>query len=166
MNYKIREMLKEDIKQVQDVAKISWNATYEGIIPVEIQENFLNGAYSDEMMERRLKHSLILVAEADNTITGFANFTQVNEQGQVELSAIYLYPEYQGEGIGSALLNAGIEKLDNVKEIHLDVEKENRIGKTFYEAKGFKAVKEYDDDFDGHILKTVRMLLVLGRNTK
>lgn len=118
------------------------------------------------MMERRLKHSLILVAEADNTITGFANFTQVNEQGQVELSAIYLYPEYQGEGIGSALLNAGIEKLDNVKEIHLDVEKENRIGKTFYEAKGFKAVKEYDDDFDGHILKTVRMLLVLGRNTK
>lgn len=118
------------------------------------------------MMERRLKHSLILVAEADNTITGFANFTQVNEQGQVELSAIYLYPEYQGEGIGSALLNAGIEKLDNVKEIHRDVEKENRIGKTFYEAKGFKAVKEYDDDFDGNILKTVRMLLVLGRNTK
>lgn len=48
MNYKIREMLKEDIKQVQDVAKISWNATYEGIIPVEIQENFLNGAYSDD----------------------------------------------------------------------------------------------------------------------
>lgn len=161
MNYIIREMVKEDIEQVQDVAKKSWHATYEGIIPVEIQENFLKGAYNDEMMEWRLSNSLMLVAEADNTITGFANFTPVNEQGQTELSAIYLYPEYQGEGIGSALLNAGIEKLDNVKEIHLDVEKENRIGTTFYEAKGFKAVKEYDDDFDGHILKTVNMLLVL-----
>ena len=161
MNYLIREMVKEDKKQVQEAVKKSWNATYEGIIPIEIQDNFLNGAYNDEMMKRRLEHSLMLVAEADDTILGFANFTPVNKKNQTELSAIYLLPEYQGEGIGSALLNAGIEKLKDVKEIHLDVEKENTIGTTFYKAKGFKVVKEYDDNFDGHILKTVRMVLTL-----
>lgn len=161
MHYLIREMVKEDTKQVQEAVKKSWNATYEGIIPIEIQENFLNGAYNDEMMKRRLEHSLMLVAEAENAIVGFANFTPVNDQGQTELSAIYLLPEYQGEGIGSALLTAGFEKLKDVKEIHLDVEKENVIGASFYKSKGFKAVKEHDDNFDGHILKTVRMVLTL-----
>lgn len=35
----IRTMHVEDIPQVQDVAKKSWNATYEGIIPFEIKKN-------------------------------------------------------------------------------------------------------------------------------
>lgn len=159
MNCTIRRMLIEDTKQVQDVAKKSWNATYEGIIPNRIQENFLKGAYNDEMMQRRLSHSLLLVAEAENKIAGFANFSPVNEQGQAELSAIYLYPEYQGHGIGTALLDKGIAMLENLKEVHLDVEKDNTIGTNFYKAKGFKVVDEYDDNFDGHILKTVRMVL-------
>lgn len=161
MNFIIREMLIEDTKQVQDVAKRSWNATYEGIIPNSIQENFLKGAYNDEMMQKRLSHSLLLVAEAENKIVGFANFSPVNEKGQTELSAIYLYPEYQGHGIGSALLDKGIIMLGNLKEVHLDVEKDNTIGTNFYKAKGFKIVDEYDDNFDGHILKTVRMVLIL-----
>lgn len=159
MNCTIRRMLIEDTKQVQDVAKKSWNATYEGIIPNNIQENFLKGAYNDEMMQKRLSHSLLLVAEVENKIAGFANFSPVNEQGQSELSAIYLYPEYQGHGIGTALLDNGIAMLENLKEVYLDVEKDNTIGTNFYKAKGFKIVDEYDDNFDGHILKTVRMVL-------
>lgn len=59
------------------------------------------------------------------------------------------------------MLNTGVKKLENLKEIQLDVEKENIIGTAFYKAKGFKIVDEYDDDFDGHILKTVRMELIL-----
>ena len=159
MNCTIRRMLIEDTKQVQDVAKKSWNATYEGIIPNNIQENFLKGAYNDEMMQKRLSHSLLLVAEVENKIAGFANFSPVNEQGQSELSAIYLYPEYQGHGIGTALLDNGIAMLENLKEVYLDVEKDNTIGTNFYKAKAFKVVDEYDDNFDGHILKTVRMVL-------
>lgn len=161
MNYIIREMTVNDTKQVQDVAKQSWNATYDGIIPENIQENFLQSAYNDQMMEKRLSNSLMLVAEVDGNIVGFANFSKVSEAGVVELSAIYLYPAYQGNGIGSALLDNGIEALDNLNEIQLDVEKENTIGMNFYKTKGFKAVKEYDDNFDGHILKTVRMAMVL-----
>lgn len=161
MNYKIREMLIEDTNQVQDVAKKSWNATYKGIIPDNIQENFLKGAYNDEMMQKRLIHSLMLVAEVENKIVGFANFSPVNKKGEVELSAIYLYPEYQGYGIGSALLDKGVSNLENIKEIYLDVEKDNTIGTNFYKAKGFKIVDEYDDNFDGHILKTIRMVLTI-----
>ncbi|TRZ38603.1 GNAT family N-acetyltransferase [Niallia circulans] len=159
MTYVIRKIKQEDITQVQDVAKTTWNATYEGIIPEGIQKNFLKSAYNDDRMKQRLVSSTLYVAEVEGKVIGFANFSPVREDGKVELGAIYLYPEQQGKGIGTALVNAGIKDLDGVNEIYINVEKDNKIGKTFYEAKGFEVVKEFDDDFDGHILKTVRMVL-------
>lgn len=159
MGFVIRKMKEEDIKQVQLVAKTSWNYTYDGIIPLEIQENFLKSAYNDAMMHRRLERTIIFIAEVDEKIVGFANYSPVKDEGKVELAAIYLYPEYQGKGLGTSLLEEGINNLEGVNEIFINVEKENKIGTTFYEAKGFKVVSEFDDDFDGHILKTVRMVL-------
>ncbi|MBY0097962.1 GNAT family N-acetyltransferase [Mesobacillus maritimus] len=159
MQFTIRKMVHEDINQVQNVAKITWNATYEGIIPLEVQENFLNAAYNEATMQQRLERSTLYVAEIEGRVVGFANFSPVREGGKVELGAIYLYPEHQGKGIGSALLQKGIQDLEGVTEIYINVEKENEIGKTFYEAKGFEVVSEFDDDFDGHLLKTIRMVL-------
>lgn len=155
----IRTMHVEDIPQVQDVAKKSWNATYEGIIPFKIQEKFLKVAYNNDRMKQRLERSFLFVAEIDSNVVGFANFSPVNEEGKAELGAIYLYPEYQGKGIGSALLQKGINELEGVEEIYINVERDNEIGKSFYDAKGFQVLKEFDDDFEGHILKTVRMVL-------
>lgn len=155
----IRKMHVEDIPQVQDVAKKSWNATYEGIIPFEIQEKFLKVAYNNDRMKQRLERSFLFVAEIDSIVVGFANFSPVNDEGKAELGAIYLYPEYQGKGIGSALLQKGINELEGVVEIYINVERDNEIGKSFYDAKGFQVLKEFDDDFEGHILKTVRMVL-------
>ncbi|MFC0561541.1 GNAT family N-acetyltransferase [Halalkalibacter alkalisediminis] len=157
-------MRHEDTEQVQDVAKTSWNATYEGIIPLEVQENFLKLAYNDEKMKQRLERSFIFVAEFNGRVIGFANFSPVRDNGKVKLAAIYLYPEYQEKGIGSALLRQGIKDLDGIKEIYINVEKDNKIGKAFYDAKSFKVVKEFDDDFDGHILKTVLVQKPLARN--
>lgn len=155
----IRKMTKEDIKQVQDVAKRSWNATYEDIIPLDVQEKYLKAGYSDEMMQRRLERTSIFVAIEENKIVGFANYSQVKNEEAVELLAVYLYPEHQGKGIGTALLREGINHLEGVNEIYVNVERDNKIGKTFYEAKGFATVEEFDDNFEGHILKTVRMVL-------
>ncbi|WP_316571734.1 GNAT family N-acetyltransferase [Neobacillus sp. YIM B06451] len=155
----IRIMNPEDTKQVQYVAKTSWNATYEGIIPQEIRERFLSTAYNDDRMKQRMERSLMLVAVEDGKVAGFANFSPVRDGGKAELYAIYLLPEVQGKGIGTALLNEGIAKLDGVKEIYINVERENAIGKAFYEAKGFKVVEELEEDFEGHILKTIRMVL-------
>ncbi|MGO0059796.1 N-acetyltransferase family protein [Brevibacillus fluminis] len=120
-------MRPSDIQHVQICAKTSWNATYNGIIPIEVQERFLKSAYNEEMMLRRIERSHVYVAELNAKIVGFANFSFVREDGQVELFAIYLYPEYQGKGIGSALLHEGIKNSQGIKEIYINVEKENAI---------------------------------------
>jgi len=152
-------MQPEDTKYVQDVVKKSWNSTYKDIIPLEIQENFLKTAYNDNMMAKRLEQSYLFIAEVEGKIVGFANFSSVKEEGQIDLLAIYLYAEYQGQGIGSALLNEGIKKVDNAKEIRVNVEKDNHIGMSFYKTKGFEIMNEFDEDFNGHRLKTIQMVL-------
>lgn len=161
MNHLIREMTEKDFKDVQDIAKESWHATYTGIIPLKIQDNFLKKAYSDEMMKIRLNNSYMFVAEVKKKIVGFSNFTPIDDEGKSELSAIYIYPSYQNMGIGTELLKEGINKIENINTIYLDVEKENKVGLNFYEKKGFIKKEEFDDNFDGHILKTIRMILEL-----
>lgn len=155
----IRNMVRKDMKQVQDIAETTWHATYEGIIPREIQDNFLEKAYSLQMMKQRLKQPYFFVAEVNGKVVGFSQFTAPDQQGMTELVAIYLYPEYQGKGIGSAFLEEGIKHLEDVKEIQLNVEKDNYIGRQFYEAKGFSVISEYQEDFAGHVLNTMRMAL-------
>lgn len=162
--YQVRKMEEKDIEQVQQVAKTSWNDTYKGIIPEWVQERFLNSAYSTEMMIRRLNVSSLYVAETEDNIVGFANFSKVKEAGEVELGAIYLLPDYQGMGLGTALLNEGIANAQHATKVFINVEKENKTGVKFYNAKDFKVVSEFEDDFEGHHLtKMIRMELDIAK---
>ena len=75
-------------------------------------------------MKQRLEQSIFYVAEAEGEIVGFANYSQVRDGGKVELAAIYLHPDFQGYGIGTALLHQAVKELAGVKEIFINVEKE------------------------------------------
>ena len=160
MTIKIRNMQLTDIEAVENVATKSWHATYEGIIPQHIQDRFLAMAYSKEMLKQRCEKTPIYVATERENIIGFANFSNVKKDGEVELSAIYLLPEVWGKGIGSQLLAYGIEQL-SPSAIYINVEAENKVGKQFYIARNFQVVEQFEEDFEGHMLKTTRMVLKL-----
>ena len=153
-------MTIEDIPQVKQVAIKSWHTAYENIIPLNIQNNFLEKAYSEERLLIRLSKSPFYVAKLDNKVIGFANFSNKKSDGNVELAAIYLSKDFQHKGVGTKLLQFGIDQLKPT-QILINVEAENKIGRQFYEAKGFQIIDQFDEEFDGHILKTIRMALNL-----
>lgn len=160
MNYKIRNMIEDDIPKIQHIAKLSWHDTYAEIIPFHIQDNFLEMAYSSSMLEKRLALTKMYVAEFEGQVVGFANFSK-DENGIVELTAIYLLSDYRNLRIGSALIKHGISRMEGIKFIDVVVEKENKVGYNFYKKFGFVVQDEFEDDFDGHILQSVRMRLTL-----
>ncbi|MBM7650240.1 ribosomal protein S18 acetylase RimI-like enzyme [Bacillus ectoiniformans] len=153
----IRLMEEKDIPFIQRVAKESWADSYEGMIPSDIQEAFLKEAYSTSYLKIRMKSSLMIISEKEGVLTGFANFSEING-GACELFAIYLLPEAQGRGIGTILLKEGLVRLREVKQLFVNVEKENLRAKRFYDARGFKVIKEFEEDFKGHKLQTIRMM--------
>ena len=154
----IRQMMTQDIEAVQSIAFESWHTTYDGLIPPDVQQRFLEMAYSEDMLKKRLAKTPFYVAEGDEGILGFANFSNMKEEGEVELASIYLKPTRQGQGVGTKLLKQGLSEL-NPSKVFVNVESENEIGKRFYLAKGFLVVDEFEEDFDGHLLQTTRMVL-------
>ena len=157
MSILIRSATTEDTQGIQRVATESWHATYEGIIPRAIQNNFLAYAYSEAVIEHRTNTSLFLVAEKDHEVVGFANFTTGPETKVAELAALYMIPTAQREGIGTALLNAGMQKLFDACYIELTVEKENTQGQLFYKSQGFYVTEEFEENLEGHMLQSIRM---------
>lgn len=152
----IRTGTIDDIASVQEIAYISWNDTYEGIIPSPIQKSFLDKSYSTPMMEMRLKKTIMLMAMHDEEPIGFANFTKLDQDGDAELIALYLKPEYQRNGYGKQLLNSGLSHLLDGSELSVYVEAENEKGRNFYEANGFEFIEEFEELFEGHPLKTAK----------
>ena len=150
----IRTMKETDIEAIQHIAAISWHATYEGIIPRDIQKPFLQQAYSVERLKERLVNTNFYVAVKDDEVVGYANFSALHDNDEVELAAIYVLPSEQGKGIGSQLLTHGINEL-SPRAIYLNVEKENLVGRQFYEAKGFEITDSFEEPFFGHTLKTL-----------
>lgn len=152
----IRTGTPQDIAAVQEIAHISWNDTYQDIIPVNIQQSFLDKSYSVPMMEMRLKKTILLLAEHDGEPVGFANFTKLDDDGDAELIALYLKPEHQRNGYGKMLLNSGLTYLLDGSNLFVYVECENKKGRSFYEANGFEFVEEFEELFEGHPMQTVK----------
>lgn len=150
----IRKMVKSDIEAIQHIAAISWHATYDGIIPSDVQKQFLQQAYATERLEQRLEQTNMYVAVEEDEIIGYAAFSSVRHDGEVELSAIYVLPSKQGQGVGSKLLTHGILELQP-RAIYANVEKENLGGRQFYDAKGFNVAASFEEPFLQHTLKTL-----------
>ncbi len=161
----IRTGTSEDIASVQEIAKISWNDTYAGIIPSTVQDRFLDKSYSIPMMEMRLKRTIVLLAEHEGEPVGFANFTNVDEDGDAELIAIYMKPEFQRSGYGKKLLTHGLNHLLHGNQLFVYVESENRKGRNFYETNGFVLLEEFEELFEGHPLQTAKYVYDLKTAT-
>ncbi|TQR04686.1 GNAT family N-acetyltransferase [Psychrobacillus soli] len=157
----IRATTLEDISTVQQIAKISWNETYKDIIPDNIQALFLEKAYSNTMLAKRMEKTIFLIAEYKEQPVGFASFTYVDEDGDAELTAIYILPEYQQLGFGKKLLQAGLEEMHTGHQLFVYVESENKKARTFYEYFGFECLEEFDEYFEGHPLSTSKYMYLL-----
>ncbi|HAT3818859.1 TPA: GNAT family N-acetyltransferase [Legionella pneumophila] len=84
-----------------------------------------------------------LVALIDNKIAGFTEF---EPSGHID--CFYVHHEYQGVGIGSSLMNEIFKKANdlNLKRVFAEV---SITAKPFFEAKGFKVIKQQDVDIRG-----------------
>lgn len=157
----IRATTLDDISIIQQIAKVSWNDTYKNLIPNDIQSLFLEKAYSPMMLVKRIEKTIFLVAEYEGKPIGFANFTYVDEDGDAELTAIYILPEYKQLGFGKQLLLAGLNEMPAGRQLFVYVESKNENARIFYENFGFECLEEFDEYFEGHPLSTAKYVYLL-----
>jgi ribosomal protein S18 acetylase RimI-like enzyme len=99
------------------------------------------------------------VARTDQDIVGYC----VLHDGQLE--DLYVRPDHQGRGVGSALLDAA--KSSGPHKIVLSTFQQNTKARAFYEARGFREIGRSDGDneerlpdiqyeWDGTVTRTTR----------
>ncbi|MFZ2309997.1 MAG: GNAT family N-acetyltransferase [Patescibacteria group bacterium] len=143
-NIQISEAQPEDIKEVLEVQKITWLATYVNeeynITSADIESKDFNSparikSWQDRLLQDR-KLSNFWVVKDHNKIAGFCIANRESDKNK--LVAIYVLPSYQGLGLGKQLIKQALAWCGDDKPIFLDVVTYNLKAKSFYEKFGFK----------------------------
>ncbi len=173
MNFIIREAGIEDAAGIARVHVETWQAHYRGQIP----DDYLDGLSVEKRAERWRKNFgnfkpkvKLFVAEdkKNKTILGFCSIGPSRDEDAPkntgEVYAIYTSPLEQGRGIGSALMQTGLEYLkgEDFKKATLWVLKTNKTSRGFYEAKGWQADgREKKDKFESLMIEETRYAMEL-----
>ena len=136
MDIIIRKMETDDeIKGKAYVHWKSWHESYSGIVdPAYLKKLTLEQC---EQIAYQWPEN-ILVAKDRIQVVGFLGCGENRELAECgEIFALYVLPEYQNKGIGSRLMQSGMEKLKKYPERCLWVLEDNQNAIRFYKKFGF-----------------------------
>lgn len=155
----VRKAEKSDVEQIRKTATMAWYDVYQNLRAATTIVQFLEAAYSEERILKRMSDSLFLVAESEGEVVGFANFINGRE---LYLAAIYVKPDYQRHHAGSELLEEGLKHYPDYNELFVEVASDNPAARGFYDKEQFELVREYEEELFGEEVTTA----LLKKNLK
>jgi 2-amino-4-hydroxy-6-hydroxymethyldihydropteridine diphosphokinase len=145
----IRPLERVDFALLTALAARCWAHTYRGLLSENYIKSFVSRAYSIQSLTHhyeRADSSFWVAVDGQGRLVGFAQTTVSGESAL--LVRLYVAPECQGRGLGSALWNHARRKLDyaGVRLCTLTVLQTNAQAIGFYERLGFSRVGPVDGD--------------------
>ncbi|MFB9237875.1 GNAT family N-acetyltransferase [Plantactinospora siamensis] len=137
MTVTIRRAGPDDIESIIAVGRRTWPTTYGFAGPGYITHG-LETWWSAEAIRRSLANTTVLVAEDDGAVVGTGN---IDVRGECPVIwKLYVVPEAQGAGIGSALIR---ELFDHAggRPVRLEYIDGNTSAASFYAAHGFVEIR-------------------------
>lgn len=141
----VREASAEDIPVIQQLAQETWPTAYGQLLSPGQLAYMLNMMYSTESLRKQMADGhRFYIAETGEKILGFAS---VSDEGEhtFKLNKLYILPNIQRSGAGSALLDTCISfaKEHQGRRLILQVNRQNPA-RHFYEKHGFSILEEID----------------------
>ena len=128
-----------DVEGIQAAARESWRATYAGILPPDVIQDFLTRNYAREALLITLQRSadIFIVAKEGSRVVGFCHLG--DRGGGPELYRLYLIPACWGQGVGSQLLALLERRLRErgIPAYRCFVHERNERAQAFYARRGF-----------------------------
>jgi GNAT superfamily N-acetyltransferase len=133
----IRTAGRPDIDAIKDIGERTWPATY-GFAGHGYVRNGLDTWWSAEAIERSLRDTTVLVADTGDGLLGVGNIDL-----RLEVPVIwklYVVPEAQGTGAGTALIAALLERAPG-RAVRLEYVDGNDRAAQFYRRRGFAELR-------------------------
>jgi len=143
----VSSAIPADAEAIAHVVSTTWLSTYPneelGITKEDIEERVKNRQSPEELEKTRRRivegkpNQKAFVAKELETVVGFCSVIKEPEFNQ--LKAIYILPEYQGQGVGQKLWAQTLEFFsDNKNKIIVQVATYNQQAIGFYKKLGFR----------------------------
>jgi len=142
----IREAREGDIERILAIAERGWNSAYAEFLSQETIDSAMTEWYDPDDVREYIRRSdtEYLVAEFDGNIVGYLNGGPTEKEHLASLWAIYVDPDYWGNGIGTTLLTEfeAFCRRESYDRIRIRVLAENAVGTAFYEKRGYEVIEE------------------------
>lgn len=147
----IRPAKPEDGTTIRDIARRSLEASY--TLSPQTIESAVKQWYNVDTMTEKLDdpNLIVLVAERDGEVVGFAEGDIVESGGDGDLLWLHVDPDYRGEGVGNRLYHAIYDRLMEMGATRLRgrVLRDNPGGNDFYEEHGLVRAVDERIEIDG-----------------
>ncbi|MBR3057521.1 MAG: GNAT family N-acetyltransferase [Clostridiales bacterium] len=159
MNINYRQIRKEDGYEWYTLLSKVWRVAYSHIFPEKVfdaRDKGIDDKVREFTEEKFLgERKIAYVAECEGKIVGImfgtldSTYEYFKKQGYADLVALYVYPEYQGMGIGAALKDIFVKwaKEKGADRFVIGVLKENAKARKVYESWGGQ-LSEHEQDFE------------------
>ena len=154
----VREATVDDVEGIRQVARESFEASYEEALGTERIERGIESWYSTETLRGELPDDArpFFVATEDGDVVAFAQSYLASRRETVgEIDWIHVSPEYRGRGIGSRLLERLEHELRDREAARIEgrVLLANETGAAFYEREGYTEAGERGVDIGGETFR-------------
>lgn len=134
-----RQAVREDIPEIQALARSIWEEAYNGILSKEQINYMLDIMYSREVLNEELSGGVVwdMISDKGNTC-GFLSYS-LEEGNSVKLSKIYIEKSSRGKAIaGDSVRRVVRYAVNNGRDcVFLTVNKNNKRAIRAYEKNGF-----------------------------
>jgi GNAT superfamily N-acetyltransferase len=158
--FEVMEMTVEDIEPTTEMRLQSWldtyvneaaGVTYEWVAGRnEVQRSTAKQASRVKRFTTGKQNGTFnawVAKDQNGTIIG-ASTPFVEKEGRQRLGSLYVDKEWNGRGVGSALIQKAINWLDPSKPIYLEVVSYNKNAQRFYAKWGFEKIPDTDAVFE------------------
>ncbi len=138
----------------QSDAEALWSLFFHTIRTINVRdysqaqvEAWASDEYNPQYWEKRMKGLAPFVAQINEAIVGY---TDLQSDGLID--HFFCHHEYQGQGVGRALMNH-VLTVGRARRIHRYYSEVSITARPFYEHMGFSVVDEKVEEMDGERLR-------------
>ena len=145
----------KNVPAIKQVLSETWRATYSSFLSQATIHAVTSVWHSSDQLAAEILNPRIFFGVAktdDGAIIGLTTVGQITDD-TVVLARLYVLPQYQRQGIGSRLLQAGITAFPTARTIRLEVEENNQSACTFYHNHGYRETESKEERVEGDVIK-------------
>ena len=131
-----------DADDIASLLGASWGATYGSFLTPDELSTVAREWHHPDRLRRQMSNTRVgfLLARTDTgVLVGIATVKRSDDGATVSVLRLYVLPDYQGQGIGSQLLDRALAAFPNAQRIELQVAEGNPSGLSFWTKRGFRA---------------------------